>query len=141
MFEGEEGHPVALVTVKAYVPVLRPDIVAVVPVPAVVAPPGVLVNVQIPVDGRLLNSILPVGTRHVGCVTVPITGAAGGGITVIFDASGLLVITGLPDTTLILYCVPYVVPGGIIASIIPEFTERKFPIVTGEEKLPELSLS
>ncbi len=50
-----------------------------VPVPVVVVPPGVLVKVHVPVDGKLLNSILPVVTLHVGCVIVPATGAVGVG--------------------------------------------------------------
>ena len=45
-------------------------IVAVFPVTA----PGLIV--QLP-DGKPVNSTLPVGTVHVGCVIVPITGAVG----------------------------------------------------------------
>jgi hypothetical protein len=51
--------------------------VVLVPVPVVVVPPGVLVNVQVPDDGNPLKSTLPVDTEHVGCVIVPITGAEG----------------------------------------------------------------
>jgi hypothetical protein len=36
-----------------------------VPVPEVV-PPGVLVNVQVPEDGKPLKTTLPVETAHVG---------------------------------------------------------------------------
>jgi hypothetical protein len=60
-----------------------------VPVPVVVVPPGVLVNVHVPVDGRPLNAILPVAIAQVGWVIVPITGAEG-------DANGVF-ITTLPD--------------------------------------------
>jgi len=51
--------------------------VALVPVPVVVAPPGLLVKVHVPDDGKLFNTTLPVETVQVGCVTVPATGAAG----------------------------------------------------------------
>ena len=51
--------------------------VVLVPVPVVVVPPGVLVNVHVPDDGNPLKSTLPVDTEHVGCVIVPITGAEG----------------------------------------------------------------
>jgi hypothetical protein len=47
------------------------------PVPVVVTPPGVLVNVQVPDDGKLLNTTLPVATAHVGCVVIPTVGAIG----------------------------------------------------------------
>jgi hypothetical protein len=48
-----------------------------VPVPVVVTDPGVLVNVHVPVDGRPLNTTLPVAKAHVGCVMVPTMGAVG----------------------------------------------------------------
>jgi hypothetical protein len=40
-------------------------------------PPGVLVSVQSPEAGNPLITTLPVTTEHVGCVIVPIVGAAG----------------------------------------------------------------
>jgi hypothetical protein len=46
-------------------------------VPVAVAPPGVLIKVHVPGAGRLLNTTLPVGTVHVGCVLVPTVGADG----------------------------------------------------------------
>lgn len=52
-------------------------IVALVPVPTVACPPGVLVRVQFPVAGRALSNTLPVATEQVGCVSVPTTGAEG----------------------------------------------------------------
>ena len=64
--EGTEIHPEAFVTVKVYVPVASPDIVVVVPVPAVVVPPGDLVKVQVPEAGKPLNTTLPVATLQVG---------------------------------------------------------------------------
>ena len=50
-----------------------------VPVPVVVVPPGVLVNVHVPVEGKPLNTTLPVAKEQVGCVIVPTTGAEGDG--------------------------------------------------------------
>ena len=73
--DDDEVHPAELVTVKVYVPDGRPEIVILVPVPAVVTPPGVRVSVHVPVDGNPLNATLPVGTRQVGLVIVPTTGA------------------------------------------------------------------
>lgn len=40
--------------------------VELVPVPCVVVPPGVLVSVHVPVDGRPVSRTLPVAIRHVG---------------------------------------------------------------------------
>ena len=60
-----------------YIPVGRPGIVVLVPLPDVVTEPGVLVNVQVPADGRPLSNTLPVASVHVGCVIVPTTGAVG----------------------------------------------------------------
>ena len=68
-------QPCALVTVKVYVSATSPVTVVLVPVPVDVVPPGSLVNVQVPVAGRLLSTTLPVGSLHVGCVIVPTTGA------------------------------------------------------------------
>ena len=49
-----------------YVPAASPDIVKLVPVPVLVVPPGVLVNVQVPDDGKPLKSTLPVASAQVG---------------------------------------------------------------------------
>jgi hypothetical protein len=55
-----------------------------VPDPLVLVPPGVLVNVQVPVAGKLLITTLPVETAQVGCVILPAVGAGGGpGISLI----------------------------------------------------------
>lgn len=64
--DGEEIQPVELVTVKVYVPAGSAEIVAVVPVPENVRPPGVLVNVQLPVTGNPLKTTVPVDIAHVG---------------------------------------------------------------------------
>ena len=40
--------------------------VLLVPVPVVVVPPGVLVNVQVPVAGKPFKTTLPVDVAHVG---------------------------------------------------------------------------
>ncbi len=47
-------------------PDTSPEIVIPVPVPVVVVPPGVLVIVQVPVDGNPFNTTLPVATEQVG---------------------------------------------------------------------------
>ena len=63
--------------------------VVLVPVPVEVTFPGVLVNVHIPVEGKPLNTTLPVATEQVGCVIAPITGAVG--------AAGWALITTLDE--------------------------------------------
>ena len=55
------------------------------PVPEIVVPPGVFVNVHVPVFGNPLSITLPVDKAHVGCVIAPTTGAdrdAGGALMV-----------------------------------------------------------
>jgi hypothetical protein len=59
-------HPEALVTVKVYVPAARREIVVAVPVPEEVVPPGVLVMVHVPVEGKPFKITLPVDTKQVG---------------------------------------------------------------------------
>ena len=65
--------------------------VVLVPVPVVVIPPGVLVKVQAPDDGKPLNTMLPVETLHVGCVIIPTVGAVG--------VTGWALITMFADAT------------------------------------------
>ena len=50
----------------------------------VVTFPGVLVRVQVPLEGRPLIATLPVDTEQVGCVMVPTMGAVGvtGGVSI-----------------------------------------------------------
>ncbi len=60
-----------------------------VPVPVVVIPPGVLVNVHVPVAGKSFKTTPPVAVEHVGCVIVPTVGADG--------ADGAASITTLTD--------------------------------------------
>jgi hypothetical protein len=74
--ETVDVQPASLVTVKVYVPAVKPVKVAVVPEPVCVAPPGEAVIVQVP-DGSPLIATLPVASVHVGCVTVPRIGAVG----------------------------------------------------------------
>jgi hypothetical protein len=72
--DGSDIHPAAAVTLKLYVPGIRFEIVAVVPVPVIA--PGLIV--QVPVAGRPFNTTLPVVERHEeGCVTVAAIGAVG----------------------------------------------------------------
>jgi hypothetical protein len=72
-----DAHPNELVTVNVKVPSGKFEIVVLVPDPVVVTAPGVLVIVQLPVNGSPFRTTLPVGAAHDGCVTVPITGALG----------------------------------------------------------------
>ena len=69
-------------------PGASPVMVVLVPDPVVVVPPGVLVNVQVPVPGRLFRTTIPVRTAHVGCVIVPTAGGdgeKGAGLITTFD--------------------------------------------------------
>jgi hypothetical protein len=54
-----------------------PGIVAVVPLPIRVLPPGLSVTVQLPAEGKPLKATLPVATAQVGCVINPTIGGAG----------------------------------------------------------------
>ena len=75
-----EVQPAASVTVKLYLPVVKPGIVALAVDPVIA--PGLMV--QLPA-GRPLKTTLPVVVEQVGCVIVPIIGAegiAGAGLTV-----------------------------------------------------------
>ena len=67
-----EVHPEALVTVKLYVPVAKPEMVVVAVEPAI--EPGFIV--QSPA-GKPLKATLPVAVEHVGWVMVPTNGADG----------------------------------------------------------------
>jgi hypothetical protein len=59
----------------------KPLIVVLAVLPVVVTPPGALVIVHEPL-GNPLNTTLPVGVVHVGCVMVPTAGALGLAFTV-----------------------------------------------------------
>ena len=71
-------QPSAFVTVKVYVPAVKPDtvVVGLLPVLVVIVPPRLRDNVQLP-DGKPLNTTLPVAKVQVGWVMVPTVGAAG----------------------------------------------------------------
>lgn len=88
--EDPDVHPSEFVTVYVYVPGARPDMVVLVPVPVVVAPPGLRVRVHVPEAGNPLSTTLPVETAHVGWVVVDTTGAVGvagcAGITTLADS-------------------------------------------------------
>jgi hypothetical protein len=75
--DATEVHPAELVTVQVYVPAESPVIAELVPVPVEVVPPGVLVNVHVPVAGKPFNTTLPVDNAHVGCVIIPAAGDVG----------------------------------------------------------------
>jgi len=84
-----DAQPDEPVTEYVYVPATSKDMVVLVPVPVVVAPPGLLVKVHVPDEGKLLNKTLPVETVQVGCVIVPGAGATG--------VAGCTLITTLDD--------------------------------------------
>ena len=87
-----------------------------VPLPEVVVPPGVRVRVQ-PADGRPLNITLPVATKHVGCVIVPIVGVAGFCSNVIVTSSVDAVHGGLLIVHLNTYVVPAVPLKALVALV------------------------
>jgi len=76
--DGSDMQPSELVTVKVYVPVPRPEIIVLFPLPVVIISPGERVIVHAP-DGNPVRTTLPVATSHVGWVIVPIRGADGVG--------------------------------------------------------------
>jgi hypothetical protein len=82
--DASEVHPSAPVTVKPYVPVANPEIVALAVLPAIA--PGLIV--QFPA-GRPFKTTLPVATAQVGCVTTPTVGAPG--------VTGCAITTALPE--------------------------------------------
>lgn len=63
-------------------PGLSDDTVVLVPVPLMLTLSGLRVKVHVPLDGNPFNTTLPVAVSQVGCVIVPINGAAGSGLTV-----------------------------------------------------------
>ena len=75
--DAAEVHPFELVTVNVCEPAARPVTVNVEDVP--VWPPGL--TVQFPA-GNPSRITLPVAVEQVGCVMVPMPGAAGRGLTV-----------------------------------------------------------
>lgn len=131
MDDAREVHPYEFVTVKVYVPGASPEIVVLEPDPAVIVPPGFLVNVHAPVAGKPLKTTLPVGTLKVGCVMVPITGAAGVGgcvlITALPDAEEvhptafvtvkINVPAGIPDTVVLVPVPVLAVPSGVLVNV------------------------
>ena len=75
--DAAEVQPEAFITVYVYVPSGMPVTVVPVPVPVVVTPPGVRVNVHVPLEGNPLSTTLPVARAQVGWVMIPTTGAVG----------------------------------------------------------------
>ena len=72
--------------------------VAVVPVPVVITPPGLRVKVHVPVAGKPLKSTLPVATVHVGCTIVLTVGAGTGGGSVTVTGGAVAVQVGVAAT-------------------------------------------
>lgn len=111
--EAGEVHPEALVTVKLWVPAVRPEIAVLVPEPEIL--PGLII--QLPV-GNPFSTTLPVETVHVGWVMVPTPGAVGvtgwAFITTLAEAGDVH-----PDALVtVKVCVPAVRPEMIV--LIPE---------------------
>jgi hypothetical protein len=77
LVEGEVHGPV-FVTLQVYVPGGMPDRVNAPPDQVALAPAGELVRFHIPLVGSPENSMLPVGTAHVGWVIVPTSGVDAG---------------------------------------------------------------
>lgn len=69
---GKEVHPAAFVTEKEYEPGVKPEIVAVAPVPAIF--PGL--STQFP-EGNPPSVLLPVATEQVGCILLTNVGVEG----------------------------------------------------------------
>ena len=74
---GNDIHPIELVTVIVNMPDGSVETVAAAPEPEISTPPGLLVNIQVPVAGSPLKTTLPVDIAQVGWVIVPTTGADG----------------------------------------------------------------
>jgi hypothetical protein len=129
--DAREVHPYEFVTVKVYVPAASPEIVVLAPDPAVIVPPGSLVNVHEPAAGRPLKTTLPVGALKVGCVMVPITGGAGvGGCALIialpdaeevhptaFVTVKVNVPAGIPDTVVLVPVAELEIPPGVLVRV------------------------
>lgn len=75
--EGTDKHPSFVVTVKLYVPVWRPVMVVLVPLPVEDTVPGYRINVHVPEEGKPDNATLPDGNAQVGGAIVPTDGAGG----------------------------------------------------------------
>ena len=89
------------------------------PEPLVLIPPGVRVNVQVPVAGKLLIATLPVEKVHVGWEIVPITGAdgaSGTALITIFDEE----VEVHPDALVTVYVyVPGASPAMVVLVPVP----------------------
>jgi hypothetical protein len=97
-----------------------------VPLPVVVMPPGVRVIVQSPDEGNPFSWILPVETKHVVCVIVPIEGAAGLWLTVIVvdaEAEGPL----HPFAVTLITAVPMNEAAHVTVAVVP-VPEIVFPV-------------
>ena len=150
--EAGEIQPDALVTLKLYVPVDKPDIVLPVPEPAIA--PGFIVHDPV---GKPANTTLPVACVQVGCVIVPTVGAAGvdGWMSIITSADTADVqpealvtvyefVPGVSPDTVEVTPVPVIDPGLMVQfpsgnplnSMLPVATEQvacvKVPVIGAE---------
>jgi hypothetical protein len=89
LFDATEVHPGTIRYGESVSAGVSGDIV-VIPVPVAAAPPGALVNVHEPDDGKPFKTTLPVATVQLGCVNVPNAGESGvtgwGEMIALFDA-------------------------------------------------------
>lgn len=109
--EGNDVHP--CVTVKLYVPAVKPDMVLLRPGPAIA--PGLIV--QFP-DGKPFNMTLPVATEQVGCVIALTIGVEGVAVIIATLADGNEV-----QPTEFVTVKPYVpgaMPDIVILELVPE---------------------
>jgi len=89
--DGPEEQAASLVTVNVNVPADNPEMMVDAPLPVVVGPSGFWVSVQLPVAGNPVSVTLPVEMEQVGCVGVPVIGAAGvpgAGLIITFPDTG-----------------------------------------------------
>ena len=115
-----EVQPAAFVTVKVYVPELKPEtvVVGLLPVLVVIVPPKSRDSVQLP-DGKPLNTTLPVAKAQVGWVMVPTTGGVG-----VVGADSISTLPLTPEVqpatfvTVKVY-VPAVKPDTVVVGLLP----------------------
>jgi hypothetical protein len=118
--EATDIHPSEFVTVNVKVPEGILEIVVLVPVPDVVVPPGILVNVQVPADGNPLSTALPVETVQVGAVIAPAAGADGvGGFVLITTPDDAMEVQPSEFVTVKVY-VPAGIPITVVLAPVPE---------------------
>jgi hypothetical protein len=111
---------VPLSTVNVYVvPAVKPVMVVLVPVPVVVTAPGFVVTVQVPVDGKPVNTTLAVVAVQVGCVNVPNKGAVGAPAKVLIVIDVEAAEEHVPSLTVKVYVEPPAKPVNVVVVPVP----------------------